>query len=226
MKRQMIRVAAHDLRSPLGVVSGYVAILQEELSQEIERFRPYLEPIERAVQRMNRMTTDVLSLERIHAAQGNAWQSFSLRELVERSVLDNREQASQKKLQVSADLTPDSAMLLGDPVQVYEAVVNLVNNAIKYTPPGGQVTVKLSINGGLAVREVKDTGIGVPDESKAKLFQPFYRVKTQETRLIDGTGLGLYLVKGIIERHGGVMRFESEHGKGSTFGFEMPLYMD
>ena len=111
----------------------------------------------------------------------------------------------------------------GDPVQLYEAASNLINNGIKYTPEGGSVTVRLYATDKSAVFEVEDTGIGVPEEFRTGLFKPFYRVKTNETKDIDGTGLGLYLVKGIVERHGGQMRFQTEHGKGSIFGFELPL---
>ncbi len=224
LKTQMIRIAAHDLRSPLGVVSGYISLLEEELGSDlIEQHRAYFGPIHRAINRMQRMTTDVLSLERIHAAQARDWQDMSLRDLVERAVLDQRDQSTSAELEMRVEMPTDDIVLRADPVQLYEAVTNLINNAIKYTPKGGTVTVRLFEDGQNAIFAVRDTGMGVPEEYRAGLFRPFYRVKTQETKDIDGTGLGLYLVKGIIERHNGTMLFESEHGKGSLFGFQLPL---
>jgi signal transduction histidine kinase len=224
LKTQMIRIAAHDLRSPLGVVSGYISLLEEELGNDlIDQHRAYFGPIHRAINRMQRMTTDVLSLERIHAAQARDWQDMSLRDLVERAVLDQRDQSTAAGLEMRVEMPEEDITLRADPVQLYEAVTNLINNAIKYTPKGGTVTVRLFENGEHATFDVRDTGMGVPEEFRAGLFRPFYRVKTQETKDIDGTGLGLYLVKGIVERHNGAMLFETEHGKGSLFGFELPL---
>ena len=224
LKTQMIRIAAHDLRSPLGVVSGYISLLEEELDLEtVDRFRSYLDPIHRAINRMQRMTTDVLSLERIHAAQARDWQDMSLRDLIERAVLDHRDLSASAGLELRTELPGQDVIMRGDPVQLYEAASNLINNGIKYTPEGGSVTVRLYATDKSAVFEVEDTGIGVPEEFRTGLFKPFYRVKTNETKDIDGTGLGLYLVKGIVERHGGQMRFQTEHGKGSIFGFELPL---
>jgi signal transduction histidine kinase len=223
LKTHMIRVAAHDLRSPLGVVSGYIAILQEELGDQSEQYQMYLKPIDRAIQRMQQMSTDILSLERVHSAQHKEWEPMTLRELVERALLDSRDQATLKQQAFAASIVDSEISMRGDPVQLYEAVTNLIGNAIKYTLVGGSVSVRLDTEDGQAVFEVKDTGIGVPADYQAKLFQPFFRVKTEETRQIDGTGLGLYLVKSIVERHGGTMIFSSVHGQGSTFGFKLPL---
>ncbi len=225
LKTQMIRVAAHDLRSPIGVVSGYLSLIQDELINQGlgETFLAYLDPIHRAIDRMQRMTTSVLSLERIHATQAKAWLPVNLRETVDRAFLEHLESGEAKTVDFEVALPDLDVMVLGDGVQIYEAATNLISNAIKYTPEGGRVTVTLRERDDCAVFEVVDTGMGVPDEYQPRLFEPFFRVKTQETRLIDGTGLGLYLVKSIIERHGGVMIFRSVHGQGSTFGFELPL---
>jgi signal transduction histidine kinase len=104
--------------------------------------------------------------------------------------------------------------------------VNLINNAIKYTPPAGRVDVHLRLDANNAIFEVKDNGYGVPEEQQARLFEPFYRVRTNETKKIEGTGLGLHLVKNIVDRHNGRMIFSSVYGEGSTFGFTLPAAKD
>ena len=111
----------------------------------------------------------------------------------------------------------------GDPMLLYEAISNIIGNAIKYTPKAGTVHVWLTVEGQSACVRVHDNGYGIPEEQQERLFSPFYRVQTEETQEIEGTGLGLHLVKNIIERHNGNMVFSSVYGEGSTFGFNLPL---
>lgn len=221
LKTQMIRVASHDLRSPLGVLRAYLALLLEDMGADAEKFRLYFDPMSRALDRMQQMTTDVLSLERIHSAQAKEWEPVDLRALVEQVFADQRAASQAKGLDYTLEIVPDRATISGEPLQLYEAISNLIGNAIKYTPPGGSISIRLDQSKDRVRFEVRDSGMGVPDEHKPKLFQPFYRVKNSETQHIDGTGLGLYLVRQIIQRHGGTMIFNSQHGKGSTFGFEL-----
>ena len=120
-------------------------------------------------------------------------------------------------------MEPDTAMVLGDDAQLYEAVTNLIGNAIKYTPDEGSIDVQLIISPDNRVcYQVIDTGYGVPEDRQNRLFEPFYRSKTTETATIEGTGLGLHLVKNIIDRHNGEMIFKSIYRQGSTFGFLLP----
>jgi len=224
LKTDMIRIAAHDLRSPLGIISGYVDLLCEDLSVHMnEQHRVYIDSIMRAVKRMQHMTTDILSLERVQNKDAALWQIVYLSDLIERAMLDYYDESRQKGLAFNIRLPEDAIMVQGDPTDLYEAISNLIGNAIKYTPQGGRVDVLLKKMDGWAQLEIEDTGFGVPVDLQGNLFKPFYRAKTQETQHIDGTGLGLYLVKSIVERHGGKMRFRSTYGKGSVFGFQLPL---
>lgn len=223
LKTQMIRVAAHDIRSPLGVIAGYITIMRDDMGAQGEPYQPFFESIFRAVERMEQMTGDILSLERIHATDEQSYERLSLADLVERAYTDHYDAAMMKHLTYQSDRAGDDFMVYGDPVQVYEAIANLISNAIKYTPENGSVTLRLSRQGESALFEVEDTGFGIPLDMQDQLFQPFYRVKTDDTRTIDGTGLGLYLVKGIVEQHNGQMHFTSQPGQGSTFGFTLPL---
>jgi signal transduction histidine kinase len=131
--------------------------------------------------------------------------------------------AVQKSIRYQLELIPAVVQIQGDRYLLPETVINLITNAIKYTGEGGHVSVKLHTENDRAVFEVEDTGFGIPEDQQANLFQPFFRAKTKETRSINGTGLGLHLVKSIIEHHRGQMRFHSIYGQGSTFGFDLPL---
>jgi signal transduction histidine kinase len=171
---------------------------------------------------MLRITNSILSPERIEE-NAESMQSIDLRRLVEESFLAHRDQAWQKRLTYEVALPEQPMSVNGDPAQLREALANLIVNAIKYTPEGGRVLVSLQQNHSRAVVNVEDTGYGIPPEQQEKLFQPFFRADMNETKHIDGTGLGLHLVKNIIERHFGKIHFKSIHGEGSTFGFDLLL---
>jgi signal transduction histidine kinase/uncharacterized protein YigA (DUF484 family) len=224
LKTQMIRVAAHDIRSPLGVVGGYVTLLRDDLGPAGAPYESFFEGIFRALERMDHMTGDILSLERIHATHNRNFEVILINELVKRAYADHRDQMQTKRMTCALQGADSPLSVYGDPVQVYEAIVNLISNAIKYTPDGGHIEVSLHNTQERAIFEVRDSGYGISTEAQTMLFEPFYRVKTEETRQIDGTGLGLFLVKEIIERHNGEMHFESALGQGSLFGFELPLH--
>jgi two-component system phosphate regulon sensor histidine kinase PhoR len=113
--------------------------------------------------------------------------------------------------------------VMGNEAHLREAVENLVSNAIKYTHEGGHVDVSLEFDGVDANFKVKDDGIGIQEEHQGRVFEPFYRAKSEETLTIEGTGLGLHMVKQIVERHGGKMILESVYREGSTFGFRIPV---
>jgi two-component system phosphate regulon sensor histidine kinase PhoR len=120
-------------------------------------------------------------------------------------------------------VTDTPVIVVGNRTLLHETADNLLNNAIKYTPTGGQITVTLRLEEKQVIFEVQDSGFGIPQDQQDRLFQPFFRAQTKETRSIKGTGLGLHIVKSIIERHHGTLRFKSTYGAGSTFGFALPL---
>jgi PAS domain S-box-containing protein len=222
LKTDMIRIAAHDLRNPLGITLSYVGMLKDQPDLTLEERMDYLNRIERAALRMRQITTDILSLERIQGGPQIA-QEVDLRQVVERLVDDHRPLSVKKSQTLTVSLPPGPVKVRSDEAQLSEAAANLLSNAIKYTPAEGRIEICLQIEAGRAILEIKDTGFGIPEDRQATLFQPFSRVQTDETRMIDGTGLGLYLVKNIIERQGGKIRFQSIYQKGSTFGFDLPI---
>ncbi len=225
VKSDMIRMAAHDLRNPLHNIGVAVDLLHNDLPPGVaEERQPLFDIIQQSINRMRAITTDILSLERIEqSARGGLQDVVSLRDTARRVYNEYELQAAKKPLHFAFNAGDHPAGVRGSAAQLYEVIANLVSNAIKYTPEDGSIELCVFTDSQSVMVEVRDTGFGIPEPAQAKLFQPFFRAKTDETSQVEGTGLGLYMVKRIIERHGGRVRFSSEYGKGSIFGFELPL---
>lgn len=227
LKTDMIRIASHDIGGLLGIVVGHLYLLNDGLGEPLSESQQYsVNEISDAVQRMTALSKDILSLERIESQESHLTQPVNLASLV-RSIYEQYQSQAANKHQ-SLELLTENApiMVTGDVVQLQEAIVNMVSNAIKYTPDHGQIQMRLYQQDSAAVLEVEDSGYGIPDDLQENLFQPFYRARTKDTADIPGTGLGLHLVKNIIDRHQGNMIFNSIYGQGSTFGFRLPLAAD
>ncbi|MFW5691970.1 MAG: ATP-binding protein [Chloroflexota bacterium] len=223
LKTDMIRIAAHDIRNPVSVILGYAELMQATAGDEIpQRFLSFINMIERAARRLEKITTDILSLERIENQQANSDSILNITTLVNELVEDFEGQARLKSQTLSLASTEDEHFVRGDSAQMREAIANLINNAIKYTQEGGEISVGASVEDDMVAVRVIDNGYGVPEEQQASLFQPFFRATSMETKDIEGTGLGLYLIKSIVDRYGGSLIFQSKYGQGSTFGFRLP----
>jgi hypothetical protein len=226
LKSDMIRIGSHDLRNPLGLVAGFTELLKMDLWESLTVDHQHmLDQIQKGTERMIHITSDILSLERIDSTSNQPMASLDLGDLVGMAFHELKEQSQAKDQEYLLDLeAADSPLIVsGDEAQLYEALTNLIGNAIKYTPNNGQIKLTLKTAEDQAVFTVKDTGHGIPLAMQARLFQPFFRAKTEDTRDIDGTGLGLHLVKNVIERCNGTIIFQSTQGEGSTFGFKLPL---
>ncbi len=224
-KTRMIRMASHDLKNPIGVVYGYVDLLIDDpkFVDKIDTTeRRYLDIVMQTATQMNGIVDDILNLERVRAGN-KIVRPYSLYPLLEASVMRYNIQTEQRSQELTAKLAKDLPIMLGDEQQLREAINNIVGNAVKYTPEGGKIHIGLTHADDKALITVKDNGIGIPQEAQDRLFQEFYRVKTLETVDIQGTGLGLSLVKSIIEAHKGRVWVESEEGQGSTFFIELPI---
>lgn len=222
MKTEMIRVVAHDLRNPLGLVMGYSELMLEEGDSLSEHHREFMQSIHRSGKKMLMLINDLLSLERLTASQEENFQPIALDELAREVYEANCESARVAAHDYRYESDGSAYCTMGDMAQLREAMENLISNAIKYTPPGGRITVRLKGRGDHVLFQVEDTGYGIPKEEQGRLFQAFFRSLAEETYAIGGTGLGLHLVKSIVERHHGEVVFESEYSKGSTFGLVLP----
>ncbi|MEQ8673208.1 MAG: histidine kinase N-terminal 7TM domain-containing protein [Aggregatilineales bacterium] len=227
LKTDMIRIAAHDLKNPLLAITGHLELMEMDIEMLSQDHKDYLDTMLSSGRRMNRMIDDILSLERIEQmakVDSGEYRQLDLLPYVKQAMDEYERQAHAKSQTFTAHIdAPSVVNIRGDHTQLYEAITNLINNAIKYTPSSGKVTVSLIQQESDVTFTVQDSGYGIPEDQQQRLFQPFYRAKTSETRNIEGTGLGLHLVKNIIERHKGQMIFESVYGEGSTFGFVLPL---
>jgi len=228
LKTDMIRIANHDLRNPLGAIQGYVDLINMDVKESYESgdLERYLEQINDAADLMSKIIRDILSLERVQQSVENmdvAEVDLTSLTLDAYMYQEARAVLHQRSITLNADTRGDHIIVKGNEPFLREALGNLVSNAVKYTPQGGNIEVSLHQEDGVAIFTVVDDGIGIPEDQQDKLFQPFFRASSKETRDIEGTGLGLHLVKQIIERHHGELIFESVYGEGSTFGFKIQV---
>jgi signal transduction histidine kinase len=220
LKDEFVSSISHELRTPLTSIAGYVELLLEEETDEDKR--GYLGTVERNADRLLSLVADLLFAARLQYGRLELDRSsVDLRTLVLQAVDSARPRARAASVDVRAE-TVDVPPIPGEPAKLAQLLDNLVSNAIKFTPRDGRVDVRLSMNGELIRIEVSDTGIGIPDAERERLFQRFFRAQSALERQIQGTGLGLYISKAIVEAHGGRIGVNSEPGQGTTFVVELP----
>ena len=220
LKDEFVSSVSHELRTPLTSISGYVELLLED--EPNEEKRGYLAIVDRNAHRLLGLVSDLLFTARLQDGRLELERSeVDLAELVRHSVESARPRAENSAIEFTIEIG-DVPSALGEQVRLSQLLDNLVSNAIKFTPHGGRVTVRLTEEDGLARIEVSDTGIGIPDEEREKLFERFFRSQTALERQIQGTGLGLYISKAIVEAHGGRIGVQSTEGEGTTFVVELP----
>lgn len=223
MKSEFVATVSHDLRSPLTLMRGYATML-EMVGELNDQQQGYVRKIVSGVENMSRLVNNLLDLGRIEIGVGLQVETVPIHDIIERVVGALQLQASQKTINLVVDSMKDlPATVEADQALLHQGVYNLVENAIKYTPNGGQVKVRVRALQTQLVFEVQDNGIGISPSDLPRLFEKFYRGKQRDARSQHGSGLGLAIVRSIAERHGGKVWVESELGKGSTFFLQVPL---
>jgi len=221
LKSEFISGITHDLKAPITSISGYTDLLLKTVqlgSEDIE----YLTIIQQEAFRLTRMINDILDVAKIESG------GFQIRseQVVIKDIVDEafKTAAVQKeKFIFTAVLDPQIPLLWLDRELITRVLMNLISNATKYSPNGGEIKVEAYIQEQNVRIDISDQGMGMSEESLAHLFQKFFRVKSEATKEIKGIGLGLVIAKGLVESHGGTMAVASQLGKGSTFSVILPL---
>jgi signal transduction histidine kinase/HAMP domain-containing protein len=223
LKSDFVSTVSHDLRSPLTLMRGYATML--EMAGDLnEQQKSYTKMIVQGVDSMAKLVSNLLDLGRIDFGVGLQVENISPLDILERVISSLQLQAKQKQISLGMEIAKDlPATVEADQALLQQAIYNLVENALKYTPEGGEVTIHLQMTPTALTFAVQDSGIGIPASDLPRLFEKFYRGTNREALTKRGTGLGLAIVKSIAERHGGNVWVESELGKGSTFYLQIPL---
>lgn len=218
---EMMREIVHDLKNPLAAAKSFIDLAGAA--------GPLTE--KQAVFAQRAQLSLLSTLNMIHELLDTAWMEtngdlhliqLDFGNLIRHTVSQLEGYALYRGVQFQVSLPPDGLTIPGDERRLQSAIMNLVGNAVKYSPNGGLVNISVDTEPDGIIFKVEDHGIGIAPEHLPQLFQRFYRVHTSETRRIEGTGLGLAIVKTIIEKHGGTVFVESSPGKGSVFGFSLP----
>lgn len=221
LKDEFVSGVTHELRTPLTSISGYVELLLEE-EQDPGR-RDHLQIVGRNADRLLSLVSDLLFAARLQDGKLELERSdVDLADIVVHAVESARPRADAAGVMLEQEVG-SVPTVAGEPGRLSQLLDNLISNAIKFTPSSGRVTVRLDTQDRLARVEVSDTGIGIPEEERERLFERFFRSQNALERQIQGTGLGLYISKAIVEAHGGRIGVQSADGRGTTFLVELPL---
>lgn len=226
MKTDFVSNVSHELKTPLSSIKAYIEMLVDGEADDEKTRNEFYEIISTETDRLHRLIENILNISRIESGVVKVVREPTSMTAVAKQVLDVAlPQARSKNIELIDRLAPLYHQVEADRDMIYQAVLNLVSNALKYTPEGGKVTVSVSADErrGVAVCEVSDTGAGIPSDDLPHIFDKFFRVRANQG-MAKGTGLGLTLVKHIVETvHDGKLAVTSETGKGSTFSFELPI---
>ena len=231
IRKDFVANVSHELRTPLTSIKGYVEALQDGAIKNSKQAQHFLQVISQQTERMNRIISDLLLLSQIESVGYQLQkQSFSLKNLINEVFEELKSLAQKKSLQVILNFNLKDEEIKADKEKLEQVLINLLENALKFTPEKGKIKIDVSKNPlsgdknqNLIQVSVSDTGIGIPSTDLPRIFERFYRVDKARSKELGGTGLGLSIVKHIVEAHGGTIWVESELNRGSTFHFTLPL---
>ena len=224
VRTEFVANVSHELRTPLTAIQGYLETLLDGALEEREHARKFLEIVFRHTERLGRLTDDLTDLSNIELGKVSLrLEPTSVAEIADSVVAIISPRASGGQVKVDARLPVDLPDVLADRDRLSQILINLVDNAVKYTPKGGQVTVEGRVDpAGMVEVTVRDTGVGIPKADLPRLTERFYRVDKARSRDLGGTGLGLAIVKHLVLAHGGELDIESELWKGTIVRFTLP----
>jgi signal transduction histidine kinase len=220
-KSDFVSVVSHEFRTPLTGIRGFSEMMMDE-DFSVEEMKEFAADINKEAQRLSRLINEMLDLDRMESGK----MTLSIEPVNLNSVIGevaDRTRPTAPNHQFRLDLDTRLPGVAGDRDKLIQVVTNLVSNAVKYSPQGGEVLLTSGVEGDQAHVAVRDYGMGIPADALDKVFERYTRVESAAGRLIQGTGLGLPIVRQIVELHGGRAWVESTLGAGSTFHFTLPL---
>ena len=228
MKSEFISVASHELRTPLAAIKNAVHLILNRKTGEINDTQAkFLSMAERNINRLTHILNDLLDLSRIESGKIQMKiEELDLKGPIEFILSSLKPQAEGKSIQLKMEVPQELPSVYADRGQIEQILMNLIGNAVKFTPEGGQVSVLArpwNGEGSMVAISVQDSGIGIPKDQLEKVFEKFYQVEDSLNRSVSGTGLGLAITKGLVEAHQGKIWAESEVGRGSTLTFTLPI---
>jgi len=225
MKTEFISLVSHQLKTPLAAMRWFLEILQNgEVGKLTKDQKECVMNIEHSNNRMIELVSNLLDISKLEAGKITInVLPTNVKTLIDELLVELRSLAKEKGITINFEIEKDLPELLLDPKLIRNVYMNLLTNAIKYTPEKGVVTISISTKRGTLISEVTDTGYGIPKKQQSKVFERFFRASNALAMVPDGTGLGLYLAKKIVDASGGTVGFESKENKGSTFWFHLPL---
>jgi signal transduction histidine kinase len=223
-KSEFLANMSHELRTPLNAIIGFSEVLTERMFGELnEKQDEYLKDIYASGQHLLSLINDILDLSKIEAGRMELELSeFDLPSAIDNALILVRERASRRGIRLGSSIDPGLGMIGGDERKVKQVLLNLLSNALKFTPEGGRIDVSAGVHDEVAEVSVTDTGVGIAPEDQEAVFEEFRQVGTADKK-VEGTGLGLALSRKFIELHGGRIWVKSQVGHGSTFTFTLPV---
>jgi Signal transduction histidine kinase len=223
LRRELVTNVSHELKTPLAAIKAYAETLRMGAVHDSENNLAFVQRIEEQADRLHELILDILQIARMEQGQ----ETFeivpvALADLIEACAQQFSDTAAARQVALAVELPPPDATALADEEGARTILDNLVDNALKYTPAGGRVTIRCRLDDEQATLEVEDTGIGIAEKDQERIFERFYRVDRARSREVGGTGLGLSIVKHLAQAFDGTVSLTSQLGRGSTFRVTLP----
>ena len=222
-QKQFVQDASHELRTPIAIAQTNIEVVEMEEKATTADYERLMEVLKLSLERMNRLSDQLLLLSEGSQDQAK-WSVVDMASLLEEVTREFSANAAAAGVGLELESAPEEMLVRGDSLYLKQAIINLVDNAIKYNRPEGTVKVLAQVEDSQLVLQVQDSGIGISQADQQRIFDRFYRVDKSRSRSQGGSGLGLAIVKKIVEGHGGTISVESAPGEGSTFRIMLPLH--